>query len=88
MRFTESGKLSLLVMGLGWVRKLGTKSGGRGGRVKSPMSVLVMMGRSANVDVMCVKVCDEDSTGIVFNRLYVDDQQLRSRELSPGGIPR
>ena len=38
--------------------------------------------------VICVNVCDEDSTGIVFNRLYVDNQQLRSRELSPGGIPR
>ena len=26
-----------LLMGIGWVRKLGTKSGGREGRVKSPM---------------------------------------------------
>ena len=37
---------------------------------------------------VCQGGCDESSTGIVFNRLYVDNQQLRSRELSPGGIPR
>ena len=37
---------------------------------------------------VCVEVCDEGSTVYVLNKLYVDDQKLRSRELSPGGIPR
>ena len=37
-----SGKLVSLLIGLGCVRKLGTKSGGREGREKSPMLAMTV----------------------------------------------
>ena len=73
-----------LVMNPGWVRKLGTKSGGREGRVKSPMLALAVGGGVVRVD------CIELQSEVPMNSIVVlyENQQQRSRELSPGGIPR
>ena len=80
----SSRMLVSLVMNPGWVRKLGTKSGGREGRVKSPMLALVMGGRVVGVN--CVGLQSEVPMNSIVE-LY-ENQQQRSRELSPGGIPR